>query len=489
MGMQKLELPIRAAVYLRISLDRTGLLEAPDRQREAIHKLLAERGWTTRPEEEYLDASISASSFSKKNRTAYLRMIEHMKDGRFEAVVVWDTDRLTRKPREIEDWIDFTQRLPVQLVSVLEHIDTGTEAGRLYLRVKGNFAAHESEHKSTRMRAAIEQSASRGRPHSGRRAFGWELDRITIIESEAIWVRYAVAKVIGGASLNSIARTLNQQNVRTTAGNPWRSGTVRATVCRASNAGVLMYKGDRMPVSRISPIISEKDWQLAVSVVDLHPTPLKGPAQGENWLGRIMSCGVCGLRMVSSRRRVGGVMQMRYGCESRVHSYKSTGNRAHSWVIAGLAENMVIRALIDCLALEDIKPIGNDSNGVRDIQRLIIEVERQRDEQTDLLNVRGVSRARVIERLGEIEDEVIALKKRRASLVIQSGHRDDVARFVALLTTPTLSEGSEGDSVHEEVRRWSPELREGLRAIVGAMFTITVNLAPTLPAIEVRLIE
>lgn len=177
---------VQAVAYLRISQDRDGTMEAPDRQRTAIQALCADHGWELVGE--YLDASISASSYSRKARAEYIKMTQAIGSGTFDTVVVWDTDRLTRKPREIEDWIDWTTAKRVKLVSVLEQIDTSTEAGRLYLRMKGNVAAHESEHKSTRIKARNVAEIAKGRPVSGPRPFGWENDRITLRESEAVWL-------------------------------------------------------------------------------------------------------------------------------------------------------------------------------------------------------------------------------------------------------------------------------------------------------------
>ena len=63
--------PVRAAIYLRISLDREMDGLAIDRQREDCEKLAQFRGWEI--VETYVDQSISASDKTKK-RPAYLRI-------------------------------------------------------------------------------------------------------------------------------------------------------------------------------------------------------------------------------------------------------------------------------------------------------------------------------------------------------------------------------------------------------------------------------
>ena len=83
--------PVRAAIYLRISLDREMDGLAIDRQREDCEKLAQFRGWEI--VETYVDQSISASDKTKK-RPAYLRMVADYEAGLLDAIVCYDLDRL-----------------------------------------------------------------------------------------------------------------------------------------------------------------------------------------------------------------------------------------------------------------------------------------------------------------------------------------------------------------------------------------------------------
>ncbi|MGZ4436910.1 MAG: recombinase family protein [Nocardioidaceae bacterium] len=81
----------RCAIYVRISLDRTGEGLAVERQREDCRRIAHERGWTV--VDEYQD-SVSASD-RRKQRPGYDRLCGDYADGRFDALVCWDLDRLT----------------------------------------------------------------------------------------------------------------------------------------------------------------------------------------------------------------------------------------------------------------------------------------------------------------------------------------------------------------------------------------------------------
>ena len=96
--------PVRAAVYLRQSLNRTGEGLAVSRQREDCLRLCAERGWIPT---EYVDNDTSAS---KGVRPQYRKMLADINAGEIQAVVVWHLDRLHRQPVELEEFIDVTKK-------------------------------------------------------------------------------------------------------------------------------------------------------------------------------------------------------------------------------------------------------------------------------------------------------------------------------------------------------------------------------------------
>jgi hypothetical protein len=104
---------LRAAVYLRKSLDRDGTGLAIARQREDCLKLCTDRGWQA---VEYVDNDTSASS--QKVRPAYVRMLADVEAGRFDAVVAWHLDRLHRRPVELERFIDLADRYRLALATI-----------------------------------------------------------------------------------------------------------------------------------------------------------------------------------------------------------------------------------------------------------------------------------------------------------------------------------------------------------------------------------
>jgi site-specific DNA recombinase len=215
--------PARAAVYARISLDRTGGGLGVDRQVEDCMRLVSSRGWTV--VDVFTDNDISA--FSGKTRPAYRNL-----------VVAWHTDRLHRSPRELEEYIEVSERHDVDTVTVQAgELDLATASGRMVARMLGAAARHESEQKGERIRRARQQAAEAGQAH-GPLGYGYATDR-TIDPEQAAVIREISERVLLGEALYSIATDLNARGVPTPgrAAGGWRSVTIRQTIMRASLAG------------------------------------------------------------------------------------------------------------------------------------------------------------------------------------------------------------------------------------------------------------
>lgn len=198
----------RAAVYLRISQDREMDGLAIDRQREDCESLAQFRRWEVI--ETYVDQSKSAT-----DRTAirpdYDRMVADYQLGRFDAIICYDLDRLTRQPRQLEDWIDAAELRGLALVTANGDADLSTDGGRMYARIKAAVARAEMERKSARQSAAQRQRAMQGRAPKGMRPLGYAVDGGVIPhEAEAVRAIFDLfTKTEHPESLRSLARALS----------------------------------------------------------------------------------------------------------------------------------------------------------------------------------------------------------------------------------------------------------------------------------------
>lgn len=242
-----------AGIYARISLDAEGKGLQVERQIEDCAAKAAVLGWTVA--DTYTDNDVSATK--AKVRPEYQRLLADLESGRIDAVVVYDLDRLTRKPVELEAFIDLSDRLKVGLANVSGDVDLTTSGGRLTARVKGAVARQEAERIGERVKRQKEQRLASGRPPGSRyRTFGYTRDW-RVVPSEAEVVREVFRRVGSGESLNSVTRDLTERGVLTVSGTEWTYQATARMVSSPIYAGFLSYKGQRAGRADIEPLIPE----------------------------------------------------------------------------------------------------------------------------------------------------------------------------------------------------------------------------------------
>jgi len=301
------------AIYARISRDMTGEALGVERQLKDARKLATDRGWTVA--EEYVDNDISA--YSGKQRPAYERMLADIEAGARDAVVVYNLDRLTRRPIELEQFTAICERAGVQqFATVTADIDLGTGDGMLMARMLAAFAAMESDKKSQRLKRKARELAEAGKIGGGGiRPFGYEKDQITVIEAEAEIVRQVAARYLAGESLVSLTTWIQQQGVQSVVGKPFRSGVLRTMLANPRYAGLRAHNGEIVATAVWPAIISpERHHQL---VAEFDRRKMSGRRTARRYLlSGMLRCGRCGTKLYSSARREGDRNRRRYVCMS-----------------------------------------------------------------------------------------------------------------------------------------------------------------------------
>jgi site-specific DNA recombinase len=309
-------------VYCRISDDRHGLGLGVERQREDCHALAGRNGWAIVGT--FIDNDVSA--YSGKPRPEYAALMAAVRAGEVDVVVAWDPDRLHRSPAELEDFITAVEQAGVQVVSVQAgSVDLSTAAGRLVARMLGNIARHESEHKSERVRRAMQQRAQSGRSH-GRRAYGWAREhapdgtvREVIVPAEAAVVRRIADALLSGESLRAVTAALNGEGVPTPTGVPaWVKQMVRGLVLRERNAGLRVHRGEVVGDGAWEPILDRDRFeQLRTVLTDPTRKTSTGTAAA-HLLSGIGRCGICGASLrITYRRNVASYRCSGGGCVIR----------------------------------------------------------------------------------------------------------------------------------------------------------------------------
>jgi len=301
------------AIYCRISQDRTDDALGVQRQEKDCRQLAARKGWVV--VEVYCDNDVSASS--AKPRKAYQQMLEDIAAGQIDSVIVWDVDRLTRRPRELEDWIDMADERGLALASVGGEIDLSTGQGRLMARIKGSVARHESDQTSRRIKAKQSEIAAAGGYHGGgSRSFGFEDDRVTHRDSEVALIRDAAGRLLNGATLRSVCRDFNDRGYLTSTKRLWDSNTLRKLVTGPRVAGYRQHNGT-LTKAIWAPILDEETWQAMRDALDPEGRRVSGIVQRRyTWTGllRCWKCGgLLGPRLITGAPAYACRVSARYG--------------------------------------------------------------------------------------------------------------------------------------------------------------------------------
>jgi len=213
----------RCAIYTRKSSEE-GLeqefnsLHAQREACEAYIKSQAHEGWRL-IKAAYDDGGFSGGSME---RPALARLLEDVKAGKIDIIIVYKVDRLTRSLSDFARIVETLDRQGASFVSVTQQFNTTSSMGRLTLNVLLSFAQFEREVTSERIRDKIAASKAKGMWMGGMAPLGYDLqDRKLIInEAEAETVRAIFKRYLELGSVNTLADDLKQRGIRTKVWTP-----------------------------------------------------------------------------------------------------------------------------------------------------------------------------------------------------------------------------------------------------------------------------
>lgn len=342
---------VRVLIYTRVSLDRTGEGLAVDRQLERCRAQIAAKsyaGWVEFGHES--DNSISA--YTGKHRPGWARVLEHVKAGRVDVVIAWHLDRMTRSVLELEELILLCERYDVDIATIEGDIDLSRTTGRLVARILAAVARAEVEMKTARQLLKFDQLAAAGAPFTGgRRAFGYALDRMTVVEDEAEAIRWAAEEYLRGMPLAHIARRWDELGLVSSRRNDyegttgWTATGVRQVLENPRYAAIRMHRGERAGAAAWPAILDEDTHLAIVAKLANAARPAekrgKGPVP-QTLLSTIAVCRTCGETARGSRIHGG---RAGYTCASPAR---------HFQVPRDEADHEVASAIIAALSMPEI---------------------------------------------------------------------------------------------------------------------------------------
>jgi DNA invertase Pin-like site-specific DNA recombinase len=149
------------------------------------------------------------------DRPALQRLLEDVRTGKVDVIVVYKVDRLTRSLADFAKLVELFDEHNVSFVSVTQQFNTTTSMGRLTLNVLLSFAQFEREVTSERIRDKISASKRKGLWVGGMVPLGYDTKerKITVNEAEAERVRTIFRSYLELGSLNLLIAHLRKQGI------------------------------------------------------------------------------------------------------------------------------------------------------------------------------------------------------------------------------------------------------------------------------------
>lgn len=425
----------RAAIYARQSVAADELLTD---QIARCRDLASAKGFEV--VEVYSDNNVSGYK-ARDAGTAFSRMLEDARAGRFDVLIVRKLDRLGRSLSALEAFA----AARVAVVTIDENIDLTTVNGRLMANLLTSVARAEVEIKAERRVNANNARRARengGIPTSGRVPYGYRWvptkergdggDAYVIDgpkgepgtpaehdNDRAADVRKVYDDFLAGVPLGSIARDLNSQGRRTKGTTRHKDG-VPFTPTTLRRMLMSPYYCARMPIEaaekydqralnrgtttpgRWEPIVTVEEWEAAKARLE-HPERKTSPGPSRKWLlSGLAVCGVCRTPI-----RAGGG-------EKGVHSYRCA-SMAHFMRRGDPLDTFVERVIVARLARPDAVDLldereRGDADALRaERERLTTTIRQAGDDEMDGLIDRA-ERVRLTKRangrIAEIDEKL-----------------------------------------------------------------------------------
>ncbi|MFI8876469.1 recombinase family protein [Streptomyces sp. NPDC055243] len=396
-----------AAIYCRISHanddDQTGV----ERQ-EGICRDVAERlGLTVVEDQVFVDNNRSAWQRNRK-RPGWESLLAEASKGRVRHVLTYHPDRLMRQPRDLEELLQIADDHDITLHGQANRRDLADPDDRFFLRIEVAHACRSSDDTSRRLIDSMIDRVQDGRPHTGRRRYGYDKTGTVIVPEEAAIVREIFTRFLDGESPVQLAKRLYNRGEKTAQGRNWTAPRVRDVLDNRHVAAIRVFRGEEIGDGEWPAIIDRGLWREVRERRAYRAAALaKGKQPGRFYLLRgVVTCTGCGRVMGGS-----GGSGAKYVCN---HTHRLDVPRCNRAVSAPILEDFVTEAAINLLERLDLAEAPTPS-ALSEEDQAAIEADRQElDDLKDMwesqeLKTREyrVMRKTVEARIAEVERKMI----------------------------------------------------------------------------------
>ncbi|MFJ7993614.1 recombinase family protein [Peribacillus frigoritolerans] len=329
---------MKCVIYVRVSTDeqaKHGFSIAS--QIEKLEAYCVSQGW------EIVDIHIDDGHSAKDlNRPKFTLMMNEIKKGGIDVLLVYRLDRLTRSVLDLYEILKVLDEHNCMFKSATEVYDTTNAMGRLFITLVAAIAQWERENLAERVRLGMEKKTKLGKWKGGITPYGYKaVNKELVINKDEEMIVKTIFELSKSSGFYTIAKVLSERGYSTRKGSDWHVDTVRDIANNPIYAGYLTFNENlkqykKPPREQIlyegihERIIPRDDFWALQDILDKRRT-YGGKRETSNYyFSSILKCGRCGHSMSGHKSPNGKT----YRC-----SGKKAGKKCTSHIIK--EENLV----------------------------------------------------------------------------------------------------------------------------------------------------
>lgn len=401
--------------------------------------------------DEYVDPGVSGKEMKK--RRELLRLLKDADEKKFDEVIVWKINRLSRKTKDLLDIVERLNQNNVYFRSFSENFETETPMGKFALQMMGAVGELERNTIVENVRLGMKQRARMGY-HNGGICLGYEkhVDEagrktIKVVEQEAVIVRKIFTLYASGKGLRAIANQLNREGHRTKKNNTFSTDSIREIITNPVYAGTVRYNRyegwsekrrrgkNSNPIlaeGRHEAIIDQETWDRVQSLFRKKSKANPRVYDGVSLLTGLIRCPHCGTPMVASRTvsylKDGTKVVRRYYSCGKFKSQGSSVCSAHSvgaenaerYVLERIQELVtrpkVLQAIVNSANKKRMGNIGPLKEEFQVICRNLEQLSARKRRVMELYEIDEVDRDELNDRVNELTAEENKLHERKVEI-------------------------------------------------------------------------
>ena len=417
----------------------------------------------------YSDRGISGKDI--KNRPALKELLKDAEEKKFDMVISWKINRISRKLADVLKIVDILEKNDITFKSYSEPFETDTPAGKMQFQMMALIGEFERGTIAQNVKMGMCAKAKAGE-WCGGRVLGYDLipvenqegakrrkTKLTINEIEARSVRLIFNEYSNGKGYKAITNQLNKLGYKTKKGNDFSVGSIREILTNPVYIGKVRYnvrqnwsekRRRNINANPIitdgvhEPIIDEVLWDKVQAIMESKKGKPSRIYDGEYPLTGILRCPKCGAGMVISRT----TNKLADGTKKRIAYYccgawKNKGtsvcnsntirvDKANEYVFNKISELLsnekMVKSIVNNINKERHKKINPAKKELERIDKELEKIDRKKTKLFEAYEEEVISKEEFKERKDELNKRAKSLQEEKESLLVTLS--DDVSEEI-----------------------------------------------------------